>query len=83
MTDGTVQNLFEPVIAEFNRSFIKGFIGLGVDINRVMFLELNYNQGLTPRINNSDLKITSYYVEFALGFVLFKRNEISEPVSEE
>lgn len=55
--NGNKINLYKDFIEEFNEFNVGGLIGLGIEWNRLLYFEVEYNPGITKSLNNKNLSI--------------------------
>jgi len=64
---GLVIDSYSDITQEFKKLNIGGLIGLGVEFNDVMYLELEYNPSITKSINEQLLDIKDICWEIKMG----------------
>lgn len=67
--------MYESTIEDFNKFNFGGLIGLGLDINGLMYLEFEYNPNFTKNYNDPGLSVRDNCWGVKLGFNIIKASD--------
>lgn len=49
--------MYEPVVDKFNKATLGGLLGIGFEINDLLYFEIEYNPAITSNLNDDGLEI--------------------------